>query len=200
MFSLVQKRKWYFLISAILIVPGLLAMIYSLIVFGSPAALVLIQQRPLLELQFEQAVSLGVRAAVAERCLPRGTVQAVRDDRTIAIRSKPMEVADKEALKAKLSDNSARRRIAVRSVGLRGARDGRSGVLAMCQLDLYLIFYRDAFRLCPTLSLRVCAIANAARCDLSYGVVSILGRAAGWEADFRCCDRLPTVVGFSVQD
>ena len=36
MFHLVEKRKWYFLLSAIIIVPGLMAMIYSTATTGLP--------------------------------------------------------------------------------------------------------------------------------------------------------------------
>jgi len=36
MFHLVEKRKWYFLLSAIIIIPGLVAMIYSPATTGLP--------------------------------------------------------------------------------------------------------------------------------------------------------------------
>ncbi|NTU75360.1 MAG: protein translocase subunit SecF, partial [Anaerolineaceae bacterium] len=36
MFRLVEKRRWYFLISALIIVPGLIAMIYSTATTGLP--------------------------------------------------------------------------------------------------------------------------------------------------------------------
>ena len=39
MFTLIQKRRWYFLISALLIIPGLVAMIYSTATFGAPMRL-----------------------------------------------------------------------------------------------------------------------------------------------------------------
>ena len=36
MFQFVEKRKWYFLLSALIIIPGLIAMIYSTVTTGSP--------------------------------------------------------------------------------------------------------------------------------------------------------------------
>jgi len=207
MFTLVQKRRWYFLISAILIVPGLLAMSYSLIAFGSPVRLSIdFSSGSLLELQFEQAVSLAdVRAAVADAGLAEGTVQAVRDDRTIAIRSKPMEVADKEALKAKLADQfGAATELRFESVGPTVGRETtRAALLAIVATSIcILIFIAIAFRAVPNrFRYGVCAIAKMLH-DVIFlmGVVSILGLAAGWEADSLLLTAALTVVGFSVQD
>ena len=39
MFNLIGKRYWYFLISALLIVPGLIAMVYSTVTYGTPVRL-----------------------------------------------------------------------------------------------------------------------------------------------------------------
>ncbi len=39
MFNIVEKRHWYFLLSALIIIPGLVAMIYSIVLFGSPVKL-----------------------------------------------------------------------------------------------------------------------------------------------------------------
>ena len=39
MFNIVQKRRWYFLISTLVIVPGIAAMIYSTIEYGTPVRL-----------------------------------------------------------------------------------------------------------------------------------------------------------------
>jgi hypothetical protein len=36
MFCLVENRRWYFLLSALIIIPGLVAMIYSTITTGLP--------------------------------------------------------------------------------------------------------------------------------------------------------------------
>ena len=36
MFNLVQKRRWFFLFSSLIIVPGIIIMIYSTISTGSP--------------------------------------------------------------------------------------------------------------------------------------------------------------------
>ena len=39
MFNIVEKRHWYFLFSALIIIPGLVAMVYSIAMYGSPVKL-----------------------------------------------------------------------------------------------------------------------------------------------------------------
>ena len=39
MFDIIGKRYWYFLISALLIIPGLIAMAYSTVTYGAPVRL-----------------------------------------------------------------------------------------------------------------------------------------------------------------
>ena len=39
MFNLVEKRRWYYLFSTLVILPGLVAMIYATIDYGSPVRL-----------------------------------------------------------------------------------------------------------------------------------------------------------------
>jgi preprotein translocase subunit SecF len=39
MFDIIGKRYWYFLISALLIFPGLIAMAYSTVTYGTPVRL-----------------------------------------------------------------------------------------------------------------------------------------------------------------
>jgi preprotein translocase subunit SecF len=55
MFTIVEKRHWFFLFSALIIVPGLVAMIYSAVMFGSPIRLGIdFTGGALLELRFEK--------------------------------------------------------------------------------------------------------------------------------------------------
>ena len=57
MFNIVQKRHWYFLLSAIIIIPGLIAMMYSIATFGAPFRLGIdFTGGALLELRFEDSV------------------------------------------------------------------------------------------------------------------------------------------------
>ena len=63
MFTLIQKRRWYFLISALLIIPGLVAMIYSTATLGAPLRLASTLPAARCSASFEQPVAVeDVRA------------------------------------------------------------------------------------------------------------------------------------------
>ena len=68
MFNIVERRQWYFLLSAVFIIPGLVAMIYSIIMFGSPVKLSIdFTGGALLELRFDETVQPAeVRQLFAE--------------------------------------------------------------------------------------------------------------------------------------
>ena len=92
MFNIVQKRQWYFLLSALIIVPGLVAMIYSIIMFGSPVKLSIdFTGGTLLELRFEQPVQPAeVRQVFLDNGYTGTTVTTTADD-TILVRTKEMD-------------------------------------------------------------------------------------------------------------
>ena len=106
MFHLMQKRRLYYLLSAILIIPGLIAMIYSSIAFGAPLKLSIdFTGGSLLELRFENLVSLDdVRTLLLNSGLEEATVQTVGNEKNIVIRTKQIDVATKQALEDRLSD------------------------------------------------------------------------------------------------
>ncbi|MFC2037967.1 protein translocase subunit SecF, partial [Chloroflexota bacterium] len=91
MFNIVEKRQWYFLLSALIIIPGLVAMVYSTVVYGSPVKLGIdFTGGALLELRFEQpAQPAEVRQVFVEHGFTGTTVQTTADDQTILVRSKP---------------------------------------------------------------------------------------------------------------
>ncbi len=207
MFQLVQKRRWYFLVSALLIVPGLIAMIYSAIATGSPFRLGIdFTSGTLLELRFEQAVVAGdVRTTVLANGVDEATVQMVGDDRTVSIRTKTMEVAQKEQLKAKLTEAyGPAAELRFDSVGPTiGQETTRAAGLAILAAAVaILIFVAIAFRKVPNaIRYGVCAIVKMFHDVLVIlGLASILGLLAGWEVDSLFLTAMVTVVGFSVQD
>ena len=207
MFNLIQKRRWYFLISAILIVPGIVAMIYSTIATGSPFHLGIdFTSGSLLELQFENPVhSDQVREAVMEAGVADPTVQTVGDDRGVVIRTKPMEIETKELVKATLvAEFGEATELRFESVGpIIGYETTRAAVLAIIASSVAILFFiAIAFRKVPNaIRYGVCAIVKMFH-DVLFllGVASILGIALGWEVDSLFLTALVTVVGFSVQD
>lgn len=93
MFNIIEKRRWYFLISALVIGAGLIAMIYSTVQFGTPVRLsVDFTGGTLLELEFEQPVQPGeVRQVFVDRGYTDTIVQTTADERTVLIRSDFLE-------------------------------------------------------------------------------------------------------------
>ena len=207
MFELVQKRPWYFLISAVLIVPGIVAMVYSTIAFGAPLRLGIdFSGGSLLELRFERSVAPGeVRAVAAEAGLQETSVQTLGDYRTAVIRTRPMEVETKEALKARLAERFGEAmELRFESVGPTiGRETTRAAVLAILAASVaILLFIAFAFRKVPNaFRYGVCAVTKMFH-DVLFllGVASVLGILAGWEMDSLFLTAMVTVVGFSVQD
>ncbi len=213
MFSLIQKRRWYFLISALLIVPGLIAMIISTVQFGAPLRLGIdFTGGTLLELAFEQPVELeAVREIVLQGAFADAAVQEVGSaGDTVQVRA-PIDVtaadavAAKEALKVELAaEFGAVTELQSQSVGPSVGRETtRAALLAIAASAIAILaFVAFAWRKVPNAGrYGVCAIAKMLH-DVIFllGVGSILGLVAGWELDSLFLTALLTVVGFSVQD
>ncbi|MHB1295673.1 MAG: protein translocase subunit SecF [Anaerolineae bacterium] len=207
MFNLIQKRRWYFAISAVLIVPGLLAMIYSAIAFGSPLRLSIdFTGGSLLELRFEQAVVPGdVREVFTDAGMTDTTVQTVGDDKTVSVRAKPMSMEEKQVLEDELATRlGPLTELRFESVGPSiGQETTRSAFLAIAAASLAIMFFIAlAFRKVPNaFRYGTCAIAKMLHDVLVLlGLASILGLVAGWEVDSLFLTAVLTVIGFSLQD
>lgn len=207
MFQLIQKRRWYFLISTILIVPGILAMIYSLVAVGAPVRLGIdFTGGSLLELRFGTAiVPEAVRETITELGFSDASVQTLNDVNTVVIRTKPMELETKESLKASLIDTFGdATELRFESVGPTiGRETTRAAGMAIVAASIAILFFiAIAFRKIPNaFRYGVCAIGKMFH-DVLFllGVASILGIVVAWEVDSLFLTALVTVVGFSVQD
>jgi len=206
MFHLVQNRRWYFLVSAILLGLGIVAMIYSTFAFGAPVRVGIdFTGGSLLELRFEQPVDLAtVRAVFAEEGL-EATVQTVSGDRNAIIRTKSMEVETKQAIEAKLSERlGPLTELRFESVGPTiGRETTRSAALAIVATSVAILFFiAIAFRNVPNaFRFGVCAIAKMLH-DVLFllGFASVMGILVGWEVDSLFLTAVLTVLGFSVSD
>jgi preprotein translocase SecF subunit len=207
MFTIVEKRHWYFLLSALVIFPGMVAMIYSIIVYGSPVPLSIdFTGGTLLELRFEQAVPMsGVRQAFVETGFTGSTVQTTTDERTVLVRTKPMTPETKSEIVAELSgEYGAVDELRFETVGPAvGAEVTRAAAIAVAVAAFFiLIFIVFAFRKVPNaFRYGVCAIAAMLHDILvTVGLFSLAGLLLGWEADALFLTAILTVIGFSVQD
>jgi preprotein translocase SecF subunit len=207
MFTIVEKRHWYFILSALVIFPGLVAMIYSIMMFGSPVPLSIdFTGGSLLELRFEQAVPTSdVRQVFVETGFSGSTVQTTTDERTILVRSKPMSPETKSEIVAELSaEYGSVDELRFETVGPAvGAEVTRAAAIAVAVAAFFiLIFIVFAFRKVPNaFRYGVCAIAAMLHDILvTVGLFSLAGLLLGWEADALFLTAILTVIGFSVQD
>jgi preprotein translocase subunit SecF len=207
MFNIVEKRHWYFLLSAVIIIPGLVAMTYSIVAFGSPVKLGIdFTGGALLELSFEQGVELDkVREVFADYGFGGGTIQTTGDGQTVLARSKPMDPSVKEEIKDSLrSTLGPVEELRFESVGPAvGAQVTRAaGVAVAVAAAFILLFLIFAFRKVPNAArYGLCAISAMIHDILvTVGLFSIASLTLNWEADALFLTALLTVIGFSVQD
>ncbi|HSR34836.1 MAG TPA: protein translocase subunit SecF [Anaerolineae bacterium] len=205
MFSIVEKRQWYFLLSALIIIPGLVAMVYSITMFGSPVKLSIdFTGGTLLELRLDQPVQPAeVREVFVDNGYV-GTVVTTTADGTVLVRTKPMETEDKAQLMDPLRDTFGPvEELRFESVGPAvGAEVTRTAAIAVAVAALFiLLFIIFAFRKVPNaFRYGVCAIAAMIHDILvTVGLFSIAGLILGWEADALFLTAILTVIGFSVQ-
>jgi preprotein translocase SecF subunit len=207
MFNIVEKRQWYFLLSALIIIPGLVAMIYSIVVYGAPVRLGIdFTGGALLEMRFDQPVQpADVRQVFAENDFLGSTVQTTSDERTILVRSKPMDPENKNQI---LDDLAASfgpvEELRFESVGPAvGAEVTRAAGIAVAVAAIFILaFIIFAFRKVPhAFRYGACAIAAMIHDILvTVGLFALAGLVLNWEADALFLTALLTVIGFSVQD
>lgn len=207
MYNIVEKRGWYFLLSALVILPGLVAMIYSTVAYGSPLRLSIdFTGGSFWELRFEQPVQpTAVRDVFTEADLGDTVVQTVGDGRTVVVRLKTIDNETKIALRQNLEERfGPATELQFRSVGPTVGREvTRAATVAITVAALAILgFIIVAFRRVPhPFRFGICAIIAMVHDILvTTGLFAIAGLVLGWEADALFLTALLTVIGFSVQD
>jgi len=207
MFNIIQRRYVYFTLSAIIIIPGLIAMIISTIQFGTPLKLSIdFTGGALQELRFEQPILPGeVRQVFVDQGYGDTTVQTTGDGNTALIRSKFLDNEAKVQLQDTLRDTigpfeELRFEAVGPTIGSEVTQAAAIAVLAASVVILFFIWW--AFRNVPhSFRYGVCAISAMVHDVLVVcGLFSIAGLVLGWEVDALFLTALLTVIGFSVQD
>jgi preprotein translocase SecF subunit len=206
MFNIVEKRQWYFLLSALIILPGVVAMVYSIATYGAPFKLSIdFTGGTLLELRFDQPVQPSdVRQVFVDNGFP-GTPVTTTADGSVLVRTKAMEPEAKAQTVDALRDSFGPvEELRFVSVGPAvGAEVTRTAAIAVAVAALFiLIFIIFAFRKIPNaFRYGICAITAMLHDILvTVGLFSIASLFLGWEADALFLTALLTVIGFSVQD
>lgn len=211
MFTLIEKRRYFFLISAAVIIPGILLMIYSTITLGSPFRLSIdFVGGSLYELTYTEggATEASIRDVFEQFGDENVVVQALGDSsqNRWSVRSSIQDPSLSDQILAELNSlapvNTELSRTESVSATI-GQEVTRSAVIAVFVAALVVIgFIVVAFRQVPNaLRYGVCAVAAMIHDVLVVcSVMSLTGLIFGWEADALFLTALLTIVGFSIQD
>jgi preprotein translocase subunit SecF len=200
MFDIIGRRYWFFGLSLLVIVPGLIA----LALWGTPLSIDF-TGGTLLELQFTGSVDIAqVRAVYAAHGFGDSTVQTSGAN-TAIIRSKELAVDQKQAIVADLEKlYGPSTKLSDETVGPAVGREvARSAALAVALAAVGILLYITfSFRRVEhALRYGVAAIIAMIHDILVIlGLAAILGRVLGWEVDALFLTALLTVASFSVHD
>ncbi len=214
LFDVAGKRRFYYIISAIIIVPGLIAMGVSITQFGSPMKLSIdFTSGSLMELQFDEPVQPGEVRDIFAGFTYEGqtfndtTVTTAEQfgEETILIRSKFLDDQAKSAvqtqIRSQVGDFEELRFDSVGpTIGQEVTRAGSYAVIAAAVAILvYLIF---AFRSIPNAFRYGVAAVVAMLHDIlvTAGLFAVFGLVMGWEIDALFLTAILTVIGYSVHD
>ena len=203
MLDIVGKRYWFFGLSLLVIIPGLI----FLISYGLPLAIDF-TGGSLLEVKFQsgKVPSLeDIRVLYTQAGHPDSVVQSSGTD-LIIIRSKQIDDAQKTALVNQMSTKFGSEVTVQRfeSVGASiGQEVTRQAFFAVGAAALAIMLYITyAFRGVPNAFRYGVSAIIAMFHDILVvvGLEAIIGKVLGWEADSLFLTALLTVIGFSVHD
>ena len=212
MFSnFVQRRRLYYLISAALIIPSLIAMIYSTIQFGSPVRLSIdFRGGSVFVVQFEEEASeTAIREVYTDFGMDDPIIQQLGDltDNRWQVRAGTLTADEQVALRAALEErvapideNQSTLDVVSPAIGTEVTRAAFLAVLGAGVVVLTFIWF--AFRRVsnPVRYGTSAIVAMLHDVIVTLGVMSLMGILFGWEADALFLTAMLTVVGFSVQD
>jgi preprotein translocase SecF subunit len=211
MYSLVQKRRWYYTFSLSIILIGVVIMVYSLITRGTAFELSIdFKGGSIYELKFTQpgANEDNIRAVFANYGDETATIQRLGDvaDNDWSVRASYHEETEKRKILddlnklAPLDRSQSRDESVSATVGQEVTRAALFAVLvaAVVVTGFIVLAFRsvpDAFRY------GVCAIIAMIHDVLIVAAVqSVMGILFKWEVDALFLTAMLMVVGFSVQD
>lgn len=202
MLDIVGRRKWFFLFSTLIIVPGIVFLLLGGLRLGIDFT-----GGTIWELQFKQPVaSTALQRVLAANGYPEAQLQTAQDNVAL-IRTRELKEASPE--KAMLADKLRAQfgdftELQIQTVGPTvGTEISQRAVLAVALASLGILLYiRYAFRQAQhPIRFGVCAIlAMLHDVLIVVGAFAILGKLAGAEIDALFVTALLTVIGFSVHD
>jgi preprotein translocase subunit SecF len=207
MFRIVEKRRWYFLASSLIIIVGLIAMIYSTITTGLPFKLAIdFTGGSLWQMSFDQPVQPAeLRDVFVDQGISDPAVTTLGEGNSLQVRLAPIDEEQKttlmEAVEARFGDTEE---LLYSSVGPAIGREvTQAAIVAIFAASIAILgFMVFAFRKVqhPIRYGTVAILGMFHDLLLTLGVFSILSLIFGWEADALFLTALLTVISFSMQD
>ena len=207
MFRIVERRGWYFAFSLLLMLPGIIYMIWSLSTRGQPLPLSIdYTGGTLWEMRFdEDQRPVDVRQVFVEAGYPDTTAFTVEDDRTIQVKFKNIDTAEKTSIQTAIVERFGEfEERSYRSIGPTiGNEVSRAAVVAVAVASILILGYiAFAFRqVAHPVRFGVCAVIALIHDTLVViSFACIMNLIAGWEIDALFLTAALTVIGYSVND
>jgi preprotein translocase SecF subunit len=211
MFNIVEKRRWYFIFSAILIGLSIAAMLISTAQFGQPMRIGIdFSGGSIFVLKFDQAASEDdLRSVFADYGMEGAIVQPLGtpEEHTWQVRTREVTANEVGSLLAALDEQVGRiDRDALTFDTVEPAVGGEvtraAGLAVLVAALVIVVFMWFSFRRVPNaFRYGVCTIAGMLHNLLiAFGFYALMGILAGWEVDALFLTAILTVIGFSVQD
>lgn len=196
--DIISKKNWYFLLSALVIVPGLV----SLLLFGLNLSIDFTGGSKF-EFRLKQDTKIlsneDIKSIFNEQNIEVGAIQKSVD--TYIIRTKPINEEQNKKVKTALSERWGEiEALSFETVGATVSRETlinalKALIFASVLIVLYIAFAFRNFRF------GICAIAALLHDVLVVvGTFSILGKTLNVEVDSLFVTALLTIIGFSVHD
>jgi preprotein translocase subunit SecF len=207
MFNIVERRRTWFTISAILILPGILFMIWQTVTTGSPLPLNIdYTGGTLWEMRFEQPIEPAeMRSAFVAAGYTAATAFNIENDETLQVKFESIDPPAKDELVATLTSQFGPfEERYYRSIGPAiGSEVSRAALLAVAVASIGILLYiAFAFRqVSHPFHYGSCAVAALVHDVLvTISFVGVMYFVAGWEVDALFLTAILTVIGFSVND
>ena len=211
MFNIVEKRRWYYLASGIVVVLCIAVMVVSTILYGQPLRIgndftggsifVVEFSAPTSEDAIRQVFAdVGIEGPIVQ---PRGAPE----DNTWQVRTREVTANEVGAILGALreqigeiNEDTLLFDTVAPAVGSEVARAAAFAVLVTTVIIVGFIWF--SFRRVPNaFRYGVCTVVGMAHnLIITFGFFSLMGILAGWEVDALFLTAVLTVIGFSVQD
>jgi len=208
MYDIIKHRRWYYIFSTLVIVPGILIMLYSVLTIGTPFRLSIdYTGGTMWELRFSQPIAPGDMVEfLCSQGISDANVHTIGDENTLVMRTKQIGPDEKLNLMSAMEQQFGERpeELQFRAVGPTvGKEVTRTAFIAVIMASLVILgFIIWAFRQVdhPVRYGVSAIIAMIHDVLVASAFFSLMGFIAGWEVDALFLTALLTVIGFSVQD